>query len=93
MANSFTDLQTRQEVSNSMCRLTHKTQGGTRLRLQSYTRHHTKSWFKSEKFVAKHGRGKIEVATLWCKLESQCAETTTRGRRHKIAVRRLKGAS
>ena len=28
MANSFTDLQTRQEVSNSMCRLKHKTQGG-----------------------------------------------------------------
>ena len=27
MANSFTDLQTRQEVSKSMCRLTHKTQG------------------------------------------------------------------
>ena len=28
MANSFTDLQTRQEVSKSMCRFTHKTQGG-----------------------------------------------------------------
>ena len=28
MDNSFTDLQTRQEVSKSMCRLTHKTQGG-----------------------------------------------------------------
>ena len=27
MDNSFTDLQTRQEVSKSMCRLTHKTQG------------------------------------------------------------------
>ena len=31
MANSFTDLQSRQEVSKSMCRLTHKTQGGDKV--------------------------------------------------------------
>ena len=31
MDNSYTDLQSRQEVSKSMCRLTHKTQGGDKV--------------------------------------------------------------
>ena len=35
----------------------------------------------------------VPVAILWCELESRCAESTTRGRRHKVEVAKVARAS
>ena len=76
-----------------MCRLHHKGRSGPKRGCKVRQDIIEKVGSKVRKNIVKHSCRKIRVATLWCKLESRCPESTTRGRKHKVQVEQVDRAS
>ena len=67
--------------------------GGLKVAIAKLDKTSYKKFVQKSENIVKHSCGKIRVATLWCKLESRCAESTTRGRRGKVQVEQVDRAS